>query len=124
LHLSLVSFIVEVLILVYRNLSGGFFYMSIAQNIRYYREHQSITLDDFSKKTGLTIADCIKIEAGQRPLTSAEITKVCEVLDISVDELISDRDVSAPGPQRDPEGSVVMPLGELQNLLSMMNKKG
>ncbi len=96
--------------------------MSIAQNIRYYREHQSITLDDFSQKTGMAIVDCIKIEAGQRPLTSAEITKVCEVLSISVDELISDREIAAT-PQRDPEGSVVMPIGELQNLLSMMNKK-
>ena len=92
--------------------------MSIAQNIRYYREQSSLTLDEFSKKTNLAIADCIKIEAGQRPLSDSEITLVCKALDITVDELIAAP--SQKGSTRDPEGSVVMPIGELQSLLGMM----
>lgn len=91
--------------------------MSIAQNIRHYRELQGLTLDNFSSKTGLSIADCIKIEAGQRPLTADEITKVCDVLQITSDELCKD-----PKPdESNREGeSVVINIAELQNLLGMM----
>ncbi len=92
--------------------------MSIAQNIRRYRESQSISLDQFSKMTGLTIADCINIEAGQRPLTSAEIQTVCNALVISVDDLIAE-----PATEPQNGASVVMSFNELQNLLGMMNDK-
>ena len=77
--------------------------MSIAQNIRHYRELQGLTLDNFSSKTGLSIADCIKIEAGQRPLTADEITsryylrfdvKDCPGVVASITRLLADRDIS------------------------------
>ena len=121
LHLLKLSFIVLALYLGLHQVSSEVISMSIAQNIRYFREQRSLTLDAFSAKTGLPIADCIKIEAGQRPLSSSEITVVCRALGITVDELIADR--PHQDTPRDSEGSVVMPIGELQSLLGMMKDK-
>lgn len=96
--------------------------MSIAQNIRKFREAQAISLDQLASKTGMSIADCIQIEAGQRPLTSSEITSVCDALGISIDELIAEQE-AAPVEEIKNDASVVMSFNELQNLLGMMNDK-
>ncbi len=90
--------------------------MSIAQNIRHYRELKGLTLDEFSAQSGLSISDCIRIEAGQRPLSADEITKVCHVLNITADDLCS-----VPKEECSHEGeSVVISVNELQSLLGMM----
>lgn len=89
--------------------------MSIAQNIRHYRELKKLTIDNFSAQTGLSVSDCIKIEAGQRPLTADEITRVCNVLNITSDDLCS-----APKEENHEGESVVISINELQSLLGMM----
>lgn len=92
--------------------------MSIAQNIRKYRESQSISLDRFSQLTGLSINDCIQIEAGIRPLTATEISTICYALNITSEELIAEPQETV----KEEGGSVVIPLNELQNLLASMKE--
>lgn len=93
--------------------------MSIAQNIRHYRELQGLTLDQFSAQTGISIADCIKVEAGQRPLTADEIASVCNALHITSDVLCADADAKLKNSEGE---SVVMNVNELKNLLGMMKE--
>ena len=96
--------------------------MSVGDNIKRLRESKSLTLADFAAKTGMDEATCESIEAGQRPLTSTEVKKICSVLEVTFDVL-----VAAPKPKQEPEpeetgGSVVMPVEELKHLLGKMNE--
>ena len=93
--------------------------MSVNENIRRLRVGNSLSIDSFAGLTGLSVADCQKIEAGTRPLSSAEVQKICSVLDVDVDTLMT---ATIPDPEARTEGSVLMPIDELQNLLGKMQE--
>lgn len=98
--------------------------MSIGQNIKRYRESLSISEEQFAERVGITIEECRYIEAGRRPLSSAEIQKISEVLNVTFDALLSSKPIPAPPIHRDEpeEGSVLMPMDELKNLLGQMKE--
>lgn len=95
--------------------------MSVGDNIKRLRESKSLTLADLAAKTGMDEAACESIEAGQRPLTSTEVRKICNALEVTFDVL-----VAAPKPTQaetvEAGGSVVMPVEELQHLLGKMKE--
>ena len=108
--------------------------MSIGQNIKRYRENLSMTEEQFAEKVGITVQECRFIEAGRRALSSAEIQKIGEVLNVTFDDLLSSRPIPPAIPKRPPvptpaaddempeEGSVLMPMDELKNLLGKMKE--
>ena len=84
------------------------------------RESKSISLERFAELTGISPQNCYSIENGLRALNSSEVQSICRVLGVSFDVLVSN-----PAPEPDPlesEGSVVMPVDELQNLLGKMRE--
>lgn len=89
--------------------------MSIGENIQYYRNQSGLSIDDFARDVNLSACDCREIESGKRRLSSAEIQTICRVLNVSLDNLLSDN------PTPEDHGSVVIPVAELQALLGKMN---
>ena len=97
--------------------------MSIGQNIKRYRENLSISEEQFAERVGITVDECRNIENGRRALSSLEIQKISEVLNVTFDALLSSKPIPAPAPKDEPEeGSVLMPMDELKNLLGQMNE--
>ena len=92
--------------------------MSVGENIKIIRESKGIDLANFSMMTGISLANCEGIEAGVRALTSAEVQAICNALGVSFDALVAAPLQDAP----ESEGSVVMPVDELQNLLGKMRE--
>lgn len=94
--------------------------MSLGENIKSIRESKNITLESFAQLTGISADNCLKIESGQRALTSAEIQSICNVLGITFDDLVrSPKQPQQPEP-RSQDASVLMPVDELQKLLGKM----
>ncbi len=99
--------------------------MSIGQNIKCYREYLSMSVEEFARQVGISVEDCGLIESGRRALTSAEIQKIGEVLDVTFDDLLASEpvprrvNINPDGPE---EGSVLMPMDELKNLLGKMQE--
>ncbi|MFA5625654.1 MAG: helix-turn-helix transcriptional regulator [Bradymonadales bacterium] len=89
--------------------------MSVAENVKFLRLSNSWSIDDFAQRMELSVADCQAIESGVRVISSAEINRMCRIFDVSIDELFSER-----GNYDDDEGSVLMPLDDLQTLLGKM----
>ena len=106
--------------------------MSIGQNIKRYREKLSMSEEQFAEQVGITVQECRFIEAGRRALSSAEIQKIGEVLNVTFDDLLSSRPIPPAIPKRPAarasdddmpeEGSVLMPMDELKNLLGKMKE--
>lgn len=93
--------------------------MSLGDNIKMYRESKMMSLDDFSAKTGIALDACQAIEIGKRALSSAEIQSICRVLDVTFESLVT----PPPAPSDAcTEGSVLMPVDELRNLLGKMRE--
>jgi len=95
--------------------------MSVNDNIRKYRINRSLSLQQFAAQTGISLSDCQKIENGTKPLSSAEVQRICKVLGVDIDTLMT---ASVPDPEEEvvTEGSVLMPFEELQNLLGKMKE--
>ena len=92
--------------------------MSIGQNVKVYREYNGMSIGDFASHVGLTVEG---IEAGVRMLSSSEIQRICRVLNVTLEALLS-RQPTMPAPQDDAEGSILMPVDELQSLLGKMRE--
>ena len=92
--------------------------MSVGENIRIIRESKGISREYFSQMTGISLANCEGIEAGVRALNSAEVQAICNALGVTFDALVASPMQDAP----ENEGSVVMPVDELQNLLGKMRE--
>lgn len=91
--------------------------MSLGENIKMYRECKMMSLADFSSKTGIALDACQAIETGKRALSSTEIQTICRVLDVTFESLVT----PPPAPSIScTEGSVLMPVDELQSLLGKM----
>ena len=90
--------------------------MSVGENIKKYREYNQISIAQFATATGLSMADCEDIEAGQRAITSRELQVIARVLNTTVDALLSAPQTGTP----DGGSSVVMPVDELRKLLGSM----
>lgn len=95
--------------------------MSIGQNVKVYREYNGISIEDFASQINLTVEECEGIEAGVRMLSSSEIERICRALNVTLEALLS-RQPSTPAPQDDAEGSILMPVDELQSLLGKMRE--
>lgn len=94
--------------------------MSVGENIKKIRNYHSISLEQLSAMTGIAIEDCEKIESGSRTLSSAEVQSICKALNVNFDTLVM---ATFPEPDEDAtEGSVLMPVEELQNLLGKMKE--
>lgn len=100
------------------------FPMSIGQNVKVYRENSGIKIEDFAARIGLSVADCEGIEAGKRMLSSSEIQRICKVLNVSLEALLSKNPTPecAKKGDADEEGSILMPVAELQSLLGKMRE--
>lgn len=92
--------------------------MSIGENVKIYREKSGMTLEQLAQKLGISLLDCEGIECGRRILSSAEIQKICSVLDVSLENLLT----QPPTDSTAEEGSILMPVDELQNLLGKMKE--
>lgn len=95
--------------------------MSIGQNVKVYREYNGISIEDFASQINLTVEECEGIEAGVRMLSSSEIERICRALNVTLEALLS-RQPSTSAPQDDAEGSILMPVDELQSLLGKMRE--
>lgn len=91
--------------------------MGIGENIGVYRQRKNMTLEQLAQKLGLTVDECRRIESGQRMLSSSEIQRICKILDVSLDALLTHEPPQDPA---DDEGSILMPIDELQHLLGQM----
>ena len=90
--------------------------MSVAENIKRYREYNQMSIAKFAVATGIPMQDCMAIEAGQRAIKSSELQVIARVLNATVDALLSE----PQEPQNDNNSSVVIPIDELQKLLGNM----
>ena len=92
--------------------------MSVGRNIQYLREARGWSLFDFSGLTGISVPDCELIERGERVVSSAEIQRICKVMGINIDDLFRKRDFDEE--DLEDQGSVLMPVDKLQDLLNQM----
>ena len=95
--------------------------MSIGQNVKVYREYNGMSIGDFASHVGLTVEERGGVDAGGRLLPWAEIRRICRVLTVAREALLS-RQPTMPAPQDDAEGSILMPVDELQSLLGKMRE--
>ena len=92
--------------------------MSVGENIKIIRENKGISLEYFAQMTGISLANCEGIESGVRALTSSEVQAICNALGVTFDALVATPVQDVPAN----EGSVVMPVDELQHLLGKMRE--
>ena len=92
--------------------------MSVGENVKFYREKKPLSIAKFAAYIGVTVSDCMLIESGQRTISSSEIRAICQVLDIGIDALLAEQHEDVPMDAS--EGSMLMPIDELQNLLGQM----
>lgn len=92
--------------------------MSVGENVKFYREKKPLSIAKFASLIGISVNDCVLIEAGQRTISSAEIRAICQVLDIGIEALLAERHEDEPMDSSD--GSMLMPIDELQQLLGQM----
>lgn len=92
--------------------------MSVGENVKFYREKKPLSIAKFAGQIGLTVDECKLIESGQRTISSAEIQTICRVLDIGIEALLADRPSVHSNDSTD--GSMLMPVEELQKLLGKM----
>ena len=97
--------------------------MSIGENIKKYRESFPMSLEAMAAQLGLPVDQYRAIELGQRTLSFVEIQKISQVLKVSVDSLFAEKAEKADAEETEEEGSVLMPMDELKNLLGMMRDK-
>ena len=64
----------------------------------------------------MSVADCRLIEDGRRVINSTEIKSICQVLGVSIDALFA----MSSDDFAETEGSMLMPVDELQSLLGKM----
>ena len=55
-----------------------------------FRNHQSITLQDLSYRTGLAVSYLSEIERGRKPGSASALARIARALDTTVDILVSD----------------------------------
>lgn len=96
--------------------------MSIGQNIKCYRENLSMSEEEFAERVGLSVEECRFIESGRRALSSAEIQRIGEVLDVTFDDLLASKPIPKPIRDVPDDCSVLMPMDELKNLLGKMQE--
>lgn len=94
------------------SIGGG---MSVADNVKVLRLSNAWTVDEFAQRMGLSASECQAIEEGTRVISSGEINRMCNIFGVTIDELFLDRTNND-----DDEGSVLMPIDDLQSLLGMM----
>lgn len=97
--------------------------MSVGTNVKRYREEKNWSIEDLAKEVNLTASECEKIEAGERIVSSVEIMRICKALGLTIDALFAEpAEESEPKGVDIPEegGSVIMPVNELEALLSAM----
>lgn len=75
---------------------------TIGSNIRYERKLRGLTIDDFAKVIGMAPGFVGLIERGQRGTSIANMVRIAEFFDITLDELIT-KDLA--------EGKVSTPKG-------------
>lgn len=61
----------------------------IGSNIRYERKQRGLTIDDFAKVIGMAPGFVGLIERGQRGTSIANMVRIAEFFDITMDELIT-----------------------------------
>lgn len=89
--------------------------MGISDNVRSLRLERGWSLEAFAKRMEIAVQDAEQMENGQRVITSKEIQLMCKLFDVTIEELFAERQDYA-----DDEGSVLMPIEDLQNLLGKM----
>ena len=62
---------------------------TIGSNIRYERKLRGLTIDDFAKVIGMAPGFVGLIERGQRGTSIANMVRIAEFFDVTVDELIT-----------------------------------
>ncbi len=91
---------------------------TIGSNIRFQRKLRGLTIDDFAKVIGMAPGFVGLIERGQRGTSIANLVRIAEFFDITLDELIT-RDLA--------QGKVSTPKGvnkvekDRKALISMIN---
>ncbi len=91
--------------------------MNIGKTLQLLRTNAGLGVDDLAYKLDMDAKDIDNIENGSRSVTSAEIEKICQAFEISVDDFLRGKVL----PQQT-EGSVVIPVDKLNSLLSEMKK--
>lgn len=96
--------------------------MSIGENVKRYREYYGMGMDEFAARMALPVEACEGIESGKRMLSSSEIQQICRILGVSLEALLSRQPSMPEAVSEDDEGSILMPVDELQNLLGKMRE--
>lgn len=105
----------------------------IGERIKIYRENKDITQQDMVD--ALKSKDCVmsretlsKIENGNRSVSAVELTKICDVLNVKVEEILNDDDnddlVTLFRKKKKVSEETLNEIEEVQNIiLSFMNQK-
>ena len=55
-----------------------------------FRDHQGVTLQQLSDRTGLTVSYLSEIERGRKPGSASALARIARALDTTIDVLVSD----------------------------------
>lgn len=89
LHISLKVF----------NIEGGWAMDTVGKRIRKLREDKRLTLEELSKRTGISKGFLSDAENGNRNMSSQNLLKIANALNASLDYLLRGADVAPPNPE-------------------------
>lgn len=78
--------------------------MIIGSNIRFERKKRDLTIEEFARVIGMAPGFVGLIERGQRGTSMANLVKITEFFEISLDDLIT-KDISSSGKVSSPKAS-------------------
>lgn len=86
------------------------------KQMRHYRLRANLTLEELSKRSGVSTSTIQHWERGDGLLTLANMAAVCEVLGISIDEYIGR---GTPGPMKQHEEELDMLIEHAERILAL-----
>jgi len=96
-------------------------YKIIGKNVRLFRKKERMTLNDLSKKTGISTSFLSNIENGSKQATLLTLEKIATALKINLTSLLIKREKNLPSSSND--AAVMLHIIKLINEKSPEDKK-
>ena len=96
--------------------------MSIAGNLRILRKKAGLTQIDLAEKLGVSIATLRRWEAGETAPNGTRIVELANLLEISPDEIVSDKNKENSAKSGQP--SIIYPNDERSNGMLVFEEEG
>jgi transcriptional regulator with XRE-family HTH domain len=76
---------------------------TLAEKIKKLRKETNLTQEEFAKLIGISRPTFVQIEQGDRQLKQAELQKLAQIFEVSIDDFLRDAPLKKPVPLSTPE---------------------